>query len=590
MSEYLDRLAKIESNPEQFKALRTNASCAVIAGPGSGKTYLLTAKITKLLLEQIQPPRGIACITYSRLLARQLQAEFRKIGIGHTPRLFVGTVHSFCLSEIIQLYKHLCNLRLPEPFRIASRKECKVALRQALLEQKINKNDDYYVDQVLKDLNKYRRRNPYYDSVLEQGIEWSDLANRYTSLLLDKQEPAVDFVHLEVLALRTIEKHDVVRRALEAKYPFLAIDEYQDLNYPFHRMVSHLLENTGMNVFAIGDKDQCIYEQLQGTNPKYIDELANQIKARDGNESITLLRNYRSADELIRISEIVIGGTRDYQSDTENGLFVSVNCQGGLRTQFQVLLKDLLPKILHNPDIPDLSKVAILHPRRKNVLGVISDKLEDLPHSLDKEPDYDNSYDLTEWIEQLAQWCVLGMPDFDELAQFWIELNMDINSRRLNSSRFELEIHLFQLLQHLRNSDISLRTWLEDLMQGLNFENLLPEYKKVRPDDVDEFDRLVAATHPQGRMADWTLTRFAKTPNKIQVTTLHSSKGMEFEIVIIMGAEYINKNDRRLAYVGVTRARKKVYWLYSGQSPFVDEIKARSPKPKGFHNLTRSLR
>ncbi|MBI5300487.1 MAG: ATP-dependent helicase [Chloroflexi bacterium] len=338
MSEYLERLAKIEENAEQFKALRTDKSCVVIAGPGSGKTYLLTAKIAKFLYERIYPPQGIACITYSRLLARQLHTEIHKIGIQNSSRLFIGTVHSFCLKEIIHPYKQFCGFDLPEPLRIASKDERREAIRGALLEQKIIRRD---IDNVAKNLDKYRRRYPYCDPIIKESIEWSRLANRYIQLLLSGTEPSVDFVYLEILALYAIEKHKSIRDILEAKFPFLAIDEYQDLNYPFHRMVTSLLSCTNVKVFAIGDRDQCIYEQLQGTNPQYLTELAEQVKTRDNNEPITLRQNYRSADELIRISEIVLGENRGYQSNAKDGLFVCVNCSGGEQGQFHVLLESV---------------------------------------------------------------------------------------------------------------------------------------------------------------------------------------------------------------------------------------------------------
>ncbi|MBI5305591.1 MAG: ATP-binding domain-containing protein [Chloroflexi bacterium] len=164
-------------------------------------------------------------------------------------------------------------------------------------------------------------------------------------------------------------------------------------------------------------------------------------------------------------------------------------------------------------------------------------------------------------------------------------MNVDINTRRLGSNQFELEVQLFQIISRLRSPDMMLKNWLDQLGQKLDLENLLKSYQKIRPDDVNEYDRLKKALRPGQRMANWTLKRFAKTQDKIQVTTLHSSKGMEFDIAIILGAEQINRNDRKLAYVGVTRAKKKVYLLYTGKSNFADEIREHSPR--GFSHHTR---
>ena len=138
-----------------------------------------------------------------------------------------------------------------------------------------------------------------------------------------------------------------------------------------HRVVTSILENTRVNVFAIGDPDQCIYEELSGTNPAYLKELASQVEKRDQSEQVTLLHNYRCTNELIKVSEVIIGEPRGYQSDDNGGVCVCIQCSPGHREQSRFLTEKLLPKLKREfeaREVP-MHKVAILHRKRGRLRG-----------------------------------------------------------------------------------------------------------------------------------------------------------------------------------------------------------------------------
>src|SRR5947209_3809409 len=84
-------------NPGQWQAYESKGHCVVLAGPGSGKTKTLTVKMARILAEDVRPPRGVACITYSNECARELRRRLRLLGVEERPNVFIGTVHSFCL-------------------------------------------------------------------------------------------------------------------------------------------------------------------------------------------------------------------------------------------------------------------------------------------------------------------------------------------------------------------------------------------------------------------------------------------------------------------------------------------------------------
>ena len=128
---YLRAAEDLRPNDGQWAAYNSRGHCVVLAGPGSGKTKTLTVKLARLLSEDIEEPRGLACITYNNECARELQQRLDALGVGSSRRIFIGTVHSFSLTQILMPYGRLLRLNLPNDFAVASQYQQRGALERA---------------------------------------------------------------------------------------------------------------------------------------------------------------------------------------------------------------------------------------------------------------------------------------------------------------------------------------------------------------------------------------------------------------------------------------------------------------------------
>ena len=128
---YLAQVEELAGNPGQLAAYNSQGHCVVLAGPGSGKTKTLVLKLARILAEDVQAPRGAACITYSQECARELTRRLEVLGLREAPNLFIGTVHGFCLRHLLMPYGRLASLPIAFPLSVASQRVSDRLLRNA---------------------------------------------------------------------------------------------------------------------------------------------------------------------------------------------------------------------------------------------------------------------------------------------------------------------------------------------------------------------------------------------------------------------------------------------------------------------------
>jgi len=374
----------------------------------------------------------------------------------------------------------------------------------------------------------------------------------YEQHLLEREY--VDFDIIVHTALRLIRDQTLVRQSLYAKFLWFAVDEYQDLGYPLFRIVTEMVNQTGVKLFAIGDPDQAIFD-FAGTDPKYLIELSERS---DMQPKIQLQVNYRSTKELISVCKAILGQERGYHSTEDNGRCRVFECPIGLEQQAQVIAQ-----IIRNYKAQGVreDEVAVLHRWRKNGLNRIAQVLDskDIDYVLDKHPLYDRTMGIIKWLEDLSYWCLSGWmvqtdeaadsgPTFDDLLATWLQFGHS-QALGFGEDTNHARIYLACVLWNLRDPEQLLGDWLSIISRVLDLDVLFEQYRDTYPDEIDEFHHLRELILPGKDLSNLPLAKFANLSPSVQLTTLHSSKGTEFEVVIIAGVEHVEStaNGRRFS-------------------------------------------
>lgn len=584
---YLRAAEDLRGNAGQWEAYNSEDHCVVLAGPGSGKTKTLTIKLARMLAEDIKPPRGIACITYNNECARELEGRLLCLGIEPGRRVFIGTVHSFALTQIIIPYAKTANLGLPDDFKVATQQQQRAALEDAF-KSVIGGPENPQTWRFGLDRHRRRVLDRTGRAWTHDNVQLSRLVEAYEAEL--RSLGVIDFDDMPLLGLRVLREHEWVRRALLAKYPILAVDEYQDLGRALHQMVLGLCFSTGMRLFAVGDADQSIYGFI-GAHP----ELLQQVAEREDVETVRLRLNYRCGSKIVAASEIALGEERGYEApdDAAEGTIYFHPIGNSYGGQADYLFETVLPEIQgRNPGLP-LGRIAVLYPAAW-IGDSVATAAQTHGYSVirtDVNALYPRSNRLMRWLEQCALWCSdgwkTGVPRFASLVR---------EARRLfpealisDEAVRKLQRALLETLWGRRDSTVAVHDWLSRIKGDLLAD--LVDQTRTSDEDLAVLDGFIERTGPAGDIPEMTLglfSGFGEGNDRINLSTLHSAKGREFRAIVLFAMDEgrIPRNNpdatelseaRRLFYVGFTRAETEVHLMHTNGNPsrFVEEIRAR---------------
>lgn len=586
----------IRSDESQWNAYNSKGNTVVIAGPGSGKTRVLTLKSIKLLQSDIHYPSGLACISFSRETVRELKKRLKEYGYQSSENDFVGTMHGFCLIHILQPFAHLFpQYDVPVPLKIASDELTWEIYDGVLKELGIDSN-------LLSKIVLNRQRSLSFIGSSEVEFQ-TNVFEVKAAELYDKrlsESGHVDFISMVNISTQMIREQDYIKQSLEAKFPWLLIDEYQDLGKALHEMVLELEALTEIKIFAVGDMNQSIYG-FNGAYPDFLEEL----DSKDDFESIPLTSNYRSNQDIIEgsLDMLAIAPPRpEYSAKkrvNEEAEFTFIICEAEMQPQYEVVAQKVIPK-LRQKGIT-YNEIGILVASSNDVVQMASTLKDNyIPFYIVKW-DFVNS-DVVFWLQECAQWCLdSNLQSFDDLFRFWhLQLEVHKHERAIwEIIRQRVFFHGILMHSKMKTSTIE---WLQFMLLELDLKNLFNDSDRY-PDENNNLDLLFSEAQNKN-LKDSALRRFAflgEPENEITVTTRHSAKGLEFEAVVMLGMEeerfpytyMVEEGSRqmqeahRLCYVCVSRAkrecilvRSKKHTLQTRRGPWVKDY-----LPSRFWNL-----
>lgn len=576
-------LELIKTDPEQFEAFRAKNNTVVIAGPGSGKTRVLTLKAVALAQMEIEKPAGLALISYSRETVREIKKRLKLYGYQSNGRDFIGTVHSFSLVHVIEPFGRLFpEYGIKYPLQLLPKDIETKIYNSVISEMQIDAKS-------LKLVEINRRRSLSQAGKSGIVITSRDIVSKAAEKFEEKlrETEFLDFPALINLSAKIIEEQEMVRNILRSRFPWLLIDEYQDLGKSLHEMVLELTLNAGIKLFAVGDMNQSIYG-FNGGYPDFLDELKNN----DDIHTISLLSNYRSSQHIITASlETLVPEppvpeyiSKMRQDDVPN--FIFITCSDEMEPQYKVIAEKVIPKL-----------IAAGTPR--NEIGILmgsNDQVQFMAQKLSREGisfyiskwKFDNST-VVVWLQNCAAWCIEeGSQLFDELFRTWDRLLTDHNDARSFLDKIDRKKSFYKILNKSKSKE-TVYEWLSYVISELQLEDLLEGSERF-PNENENLRTLINEAHLYN-LKGTKLIRFANLGiphDEVTVTTRHSAKGLEFEAVILVGMEegkfpnhYALKDkvqleeSKRLCYVSVSRAkscciliRSEYYFEWEKRKPY----------------------
>lgn len=607
-------------NPEQLRAVETlNGPLLILAGAGSGKTRVLTHRIANLIIQGLAEPQNILAVTFTNKAAKEMRERalnlLHKLNIYTAQPPLISTFHSFCV-QVLRSYIHI--LDYTPDFTIYDRAD-QLALVRKIFKQINLDTKTYSVQSFLSTINTSKIYGVSPEDLMKEAVHSVDKRMAEVYSLYEKQMKeanALDFDDLMIKTIALFKKSPDVLEFYQNELKYIMVDEYQDTSSLQYELI-HLLARKHRNLCVVGDEDQSIYS-WRGANIENILSFESDYAEA---QVIKLEENYRSTQTIVNAASEVIKNNnirkektlhtnnkegdkiiaRELLSEYDEGKFVAQTIQnimkdasvsyddiaifyranaqsraieeelrsyripyqiiGGVKFYDRMEVKDLicyLRLVMNEND--DVSFMRVLNIPTRGIGKVTADKIIDFAHSRN-----------TSLMKAAIEICDHGGLNAGSTKKLQSFVNI-VQYLRVQSQEQKPSEFVKFMIDHLQ------------FIEYLKFEK--PEDYQTRTENVNELVNVLTKFERE-RGQEATLGQFLEevalvsdadeldeAQHSVKMMTLHVSKGLEYPYVFIVGfedgifpssqaVESMNvdqmEEERRLCYVGMTRAKEKLF-------------------------------
>ena len=628
-------------NREQKEAVQTIAGpLLILAGAGSGKTKVLTTRIAYMIQKGIRP-QNILAVTFTNKAAKEMKARLGSmIGENIVKHMWVGTFHGICgriLRENVDRYTFPSGKKLDKNFTIYDDNDTSAVIKQAV--KKLNLDDKIYQPKLVKSVisnAKNKMQDAYTFATFAKDFKSQKIASIYEEYenMLNNNN-AIDFDDMLMLTVKLLDHNTEIRTEYYERFKHILVDEYQDTNLAQYNLVNMLYTNKQAEVpperslCVVGDVDQSIYS-WRGADYTIIMNFQRDFK---NTKLIKLEQNYRSTANILNVANAIIenntervdkvlysnkgeGELIDYyeaQDEADEANFIVSRIKqdsGGNYNQYAILyrtnsqsrsleeacmaagipyriygglkfydrkeIKDIVAylKLIYNTDDSQSFRRIVNVPKR----AIGDTTIKRLQDFADREDiSLFAAAQRVQEDNEIPPRTRSKITDFVNLITKFKESVPNYNLREFVTLVIEKSGYLAELqMQNTPEADAD----IENLQEFVNVaEEFVPE------DDTNVLGEFLAQV---ALVSD--IDNMDTIANNVTLMTLHSAKGLEFPIVFLAGMDEgvfphlrtFNipsemEEERRLMYVGVTRAEEKLYLTSAKRRQMWGEFKFYNP-------------
>ncbi|SEV93101.1 ATP-dependent helicase [[Clostridium] fimetarium] len=603
-------------NEAQISAINHNSGPAIVlAGPGSGKTTVITLRTKRLIEYYNVDPSKILVITFTKMAANEMKERFFKLMDGKKPSVTFGTYHAVFFTILKNAYNYSAKNIIREE---QQREYIKRMISKYDLEIE---DENEFVSSVLGEISQVKgsriNLQLYYSINCPEDV-FRSIYQDYDSEL--KRNRLIDFDDMLVFCYELLSNRSDILSAWQNKYQYILVDEFQDINKVQYDVIKLLVEKS-QNLFIVGDDDQSIYG-FRGAKPEimldFTKDFVDAVK-------INLDINYRSTSNIVNSAKSVIDNNskrfyKDIRAFNQIGNMVDIREFIDTSDENKYIIDSIQKYIEDGTKYKDIAVLSRTNIGARQLIGKLIEynipfTTRDIIPNLYEHWIAKNIFsyiriamgnrDRFEFLQimnkpkRYISRDSMGTPlvDFEELRKLYEDKQWMV--QRIDD--FEKDLQLLKKMNPFAAINF--------IRRGIGFDDYLREYSQARRMNAEDLLNVITEIQEEARefstYSEWfkhiedynlelkeQVSSMGKTTDAVNLCTMHSSKGLEYKVVYIIDAnegimpynkavlESEIEEERRMFYVAMTRAKEDLHIFYTKErynkkqevSRFVSEI------------------